>query len=67
MTYSGLESKIRKVPEEYLAIIDGLMIQLQTKKKASEELAATIKESEAMLRDPNAKKIRFRRSAFRRS
>ena len=60
MTYSEIEEKIRKVPEEYLAIIDafidGLMIQHQMKKKPS-ELTAAIKESEAMLNDPNAKKF----------
>ena len=61
MTYSMLESKIRDVPEEYLAIIDafidGLMIQTQMKKKASSELSAALEESEAMLNDPNTKKF----------
>ncbi len=61
MTYSVLESKIRTVPEEYLAVIDafidGLMIQYQMKKKTSSELSAAIEESEAMLNDPNAKKF----------
>lgn len=61
MTYSEIEEKIRKVPEEYLAIIDafidGLMIQHQMKKHPSDELTAAIKESEAMLNDPNAKKF----------
>ena len=61
MTYSALEEKIRNVPEEYLAIIDafidGLMIQHQMKKRPSDELTAAIKESEAMLNDPNTKKF----------
>ena len=61
MTYSEIEEKIRKVPEEYLAIIDafidGLMIQHQMKKNPSDELTAAIKESEAMLNNPNAKKF----------
>ena len=61
MTYSALESKLKSVPEEYLAIIDafidGLMIQYQMKKNASNELSAAIEESEAMLNDPNSKKI----------
>ncbi len=55
MTYSALEEKIRNVPKEYLAIIDafidGLMIH------PSDELTAAIKESEAMLNDPIAKKF----------
>ena len=49
MTRSVLESKIRTVPEEYIAIIDafidGLMIQHQMKQKSSNELTAAIKES----------------------
>ena len=61
MTRSVLESKIRTVPEEYIAIIDafidGLMIQHQMKQKSSNELTAAIKESEAMLNDPNTKKF----------
>ena len=61
MTYSEIEEKIRKVPEEYLAIIDafidGLMIQHQMKKRPSDELTAAIKESEAMLNDPNTQKF----------
>ena len=60
MTRSVLETKIKSVPEEYLAIIDafidGLMIQYQMK-KPSNELAAAIEESEAMLNDPSAKKF----------
>lgn len=60
MTRSVLETKIKSVPEEYLAIIDafidGLMIQYQMK-KTSDELAAAIEESEAMLNDPSAKKF----------
>jgi len=61
MTRSVLESKIRTVPEEYIAIIDafidGLMIQHQMKQKNSNELTAAIEESEAMLNDPNTKKF----------
>ena len=61
MTRSVLESKIRTVPEEYIAIIDafidGLMIQHQMKQKSSNELTAAIEESEAMLNDPNTKKF----------
>ena len=61
MTRSVLESKIRTVPEEYIAIIDafidGLMIQHQMKQKASNELTAAIEESEAMLNNPNTKKF----------
>ena len=60
MTRSVLETKIKSVPEEYLAIIDafidGLMIQYQMN-KPSDELAAAIEESEAMLNDPSAKKF----------
>ena len=39
------------------AFIDGLMIQHQMKKHPSDELTAAIKESEAMLNDPNTKKF----------